>query len=171
MKKLYILRHAKSDYPDDINDDHARPLNKKGQKDCKLIGNYLIQHNINLQVILSSDAVRTKETITNILRVSGNRTEVNFSNKLYLATAGEIIKQIGKDAGDAESVMVVAHNPGVWQLAQILTQSGDYDLLKQLATKYPTASMACFSINIDNWQDLQPASAILDRFITPKSLR
>jgi phosphohistidine phosphatase len=170
MKKLYILRHAKSDYPDNVSDDHERPLNKRGEKACNLIGDYLKTNNITPEVILSSDAVRTTQTINNILRAASYDINVQFSGKLYLATPGEILKEIAKISDDINSIMVVCHNPGAAQLAMMLTAGGDTDSINLMRTKYPTAGLACLTLKTETWKQVNPASGNLDKFVTPKSL-
>ena len=170
MKKLYILRHAKSDYPDDVSSDKERPLNKRGEKACDLIGQYLKENNIFPEIILSSDAVRTTQTINNVLRIAEHAVDVSFTPKLYLATPGEILKEIVKVDAEVSSVMVVCHNPGVEQLSAILTGGGDADSISRIKVKYPTAGMACFTIEAGKWGEVNPGCGHLDSFITPKAL-
>lgn len=169
MKKLYILRHAKSSYPANT-DDHERPLNERGEKSCRLIGKYLKENEIIPDRIISSDALRTKQTAKNILRESGIATKAEFTKNLYLATPGEILKEIAKTDNDFSSLMVVCHNPGAEQLAKYLAGSGDDEVIKRLKTKYSTAGLACLTLKSNNWQQLDPACGNLDNFITPKML-
>ena len=169
MKQLYILRHAKSDYPAGT-DDHERPLNKRGEKACKLMGKYIQENNIAPQAILCSDATRTTQTAKNIMRAAGIQNPISFSKTLYLATPGEILKEIAKVDDSIESVLIVAHNPGVEQLARLLTAAGDAESIARLKEKYPTAALACFSIDATSWKEINPASGNLDKFITPKML-
>ncbi|MCE3232442.1 MAG: phosphoglycerate mutase protein [Rickettsiaceae bacterium] len=169
MKKLYLLRHAKSDYPQNV-DDHDRPLNKRGQEASKLIGKYIKENNLIPEKILCSDAVRTSMTAKNITREAGANITISFMKELYLATPGEILKILAKVDDKVNSVMVVCHNPGVEQLAKLLTASGDANSIAQLKTKYPTAGLACFSIDTESWGEINPGSANLDRFVIPREL-
>ncbi len=169
MKKLYILRHAKSASPSNI-DDHERPLNKRGEDACKLIGKYLKSNNIVPEGILCSTALRTKSTIKNILREAGFDKDVEFNKKLYLATAGEILKELAKADDDINSVMIICHNPGVQHLALVLFGGGDLEAAKKIKEKYSTAAMAEFSFQVDSWKNITPGSGHLEKYITPKML-
>lgn len=169
MKKLYILRHAKSDYPEGV-DDHERPLNTRGEKSCIFMGRYFRENTIRPDVILSSDAMRTTQTINNILRESGCNVQPQFTKKLYLATPGEILKELAKLDNSNSSAMVVCHSPGVQLLSAILTGSGDEDSIERLKRKYPTTGMACLTLATDSWQKIDPGCGHLDMFVVPKML-
>jgi phosphohistidine phosphatase len=170
VKKLYLVRHAKSDYPGDVSGDHDRPLSKRGEKGCKAIGQYMKEKDLLPEKILCSDAVRTSMTVKNILRATGENIPVIYLKELYLATAGEILKILAKVSDDVESVMVVCHNPGVESLAKLLVGGGDKESIERLRIKYPTAGLACFSINTDSWKVIDPQSGFLEEFVTPKIL-
>ena len=170
MKKLYILRHAKSAYPENT-DDHSRPLNKRGENSCRLIASYMKENNIGPEVILSSDAMRTKQTTKNILKILGSDVKPEFSEKLYLATAGEILKVISKVESSVNSLMIVSHNPGVENLVSLITGGGDKDSMNRLRVKYPTAGLSCLKIDIDNWEYINPSQAYLEGFYNTKNVR
>jgi phosphohistidine phosphatase len=170
MKKLFLLRHAKSDYPNNVNDDHARPLNKRGEADCRKIARYLKENNISPQAILASDATRTTSTINNLLRETASATQVQFLSKLYLATPGEILKEVAKIDNSLQSAMIVAHNPGIEQLARILIKDGKPESLAKIRIKYPTCALTCLELDTDSWSRIDPQSGYLANFITPKML-
>jgi phosphohistidine phosphatase len=169
VKKLYLLRHAKSDYNNNV-DDHDRPLNKRGEKSCRIIGEYIKKHDIAPQIILCSDAIRTMLTAKNIVRECGIDTNITFTKQLYLATAGEILKVIARIDNTVDSAMVVCHNPGVENLAKFLLEDGNNDSIHRLKTKYSTCGLACFTLQTDNWAEINPQSGYLDYFATPKTL-
>lgn len=170
MKKLFLLRHAKSDYPANVNDDHERPLNKRGENDSRKMGEYFKKNNINPDVILCSDAKRTSSTIENIIRAAWFNKKPAFLKSLYLATPGEILKELAKIDNSNNSALVVAHNPGIEQLAKILIKTGNYEALSRIRIKYPTCALTILEINSANWQEINPASADIIDFITPKML-
>jgi len=167
MKKLYLLRHAKSDYPAGV-DDHERPLNTRGRNDSLKMGKYLKENNILPQKIISSDAKRTTETINNIIKSAAIDIKAEFTSGLYLATPGEMLKQIAKTSEDIESLMVVSHNPGTEQLAKILTRSGTPEAISLIKLKYPTCGLTILTINAESWEKIEPACAFMEDFIVPK---
>src|SRR3989344_3556657 len=129
------------------------------------MGQYLKDNKIAPEVILSSDAKRTTETINNILTAAGLTVKPAFTKALYLATPGEMLKEIAKVADSVQSVMLVCHNPGAEQLAKILIKSGNAADIERLKQKYPTAALTCLTLGSDSWKTLNPASCHLDFFI------
>ena len=165
----YILRHAKSDYPEGVS-DHERPLNKRGQQASFTIGKYLKLSQINPDAILSSDSVRTTQTINNAIKEAGISTKVDFVGRLYLATPGEIIKELSQLSDEIESAMVVCHNPGAEMLTAILARDGNKIALNNIKRKYPTCGLASMTIKSGGWNKLDMGCAYLDEFVTPKIL-
>ncbi len=163
MKKLYLLRHAKTGYPQGV-DDHNRPLTRQGIAACQDMHDYLLVNNLIPQMAICSDAVRTISTTKNILH-GNNSVTVTANKKLYLATPGEILKEIAKIPGNINSLMVVGHNPGIGQLAFMLAMQGDKTTLAEIKANYPTCALTIYLFNIEKWQEVQPATGILDRFI------
>lgn len=169
MKKLYILRHAKADYPAGV-EDHERPLNKRGEQASIVTGKYLKLKGISPDYIISSDSCRTAQTIKNILREAGINTQVQYSKKLYLATAGEMLKELAKIDDKIASVLLVCHNPSAQQLATILAGNGNPQAIQNVKNKYPTCGLAYLELDTDSWKIIDPACGFLKEFVTPKSL-
>ena len=169
MKKLYILRHGKSDYPEGVQ-DHERPLNKRGQKASTAIGKYLKLSQITPDVILSSDSARTTQTINNATREAGITTPIDFKPNLYLATPGEMLKELAKIDESITSVMIVCHNPGAEMITAILARDGNKIALNNLNRKFSTCGLACMNIQSADWDKLDMGSAYLDEFVSPQTL-
>lgn len=164
MKKLYLLRHAQSSNPQGVS-DHSRQLDKIGKQECKSMQAYLIENNIHPALVLCSDSVRTTMTAKNIFNgISG--INVTYNAKLYNATPGEILKEIAKISDDISSIMLIAHNPGIQQLAFILAGWGDKEMLGMIKSEYPTCALTEYSFNVDTWKNVQPGKGELDKFIT-----
>jgi phosphohistidine phosphatase len=169
MKKLYILRHGKSDYPEGVK-DHERPLNKRGQRSSFLIGKYLKLNQINPDVILSSDSLRTTQTIQNATTEAGITTKINYNGVLYLATPGEMLKELSKLKDDVQSVLLVCHNPGAEMLTAILARDGNKMALNNYKRNFPTCGIASIKLNAESWGKLDVGSGYLEEFATPKTL-
>ncbi len=120
---LYILRHAKSDWSDLNTSDFDRPLNKRGQKNAKRIGQWMADNKSIPQQIISSPAVRARQTtelvIKQLSRVSPEK--VLYENDLYLANLDTLLECIQIYKSDIKSLMLVAHNPGMEQLVNYLS--------------------------------------------------
>lgn len=169
VKNLYLLRHAKSDHPSGV-EDHDRPLNRKGKEDAVEMGKFIAKTGVP-DVILCSDATRTQQTLQGVLRAFSLEPKTFYLKQLYLATPGEILREISKLGDEVTSVMVVAHNPGIHQLGVLLTGDiTDAALFNSLRSKFPTCALAMLSTGIKSWNELEPGFCSLEKFVTPKEL-
>ena len=141
---LTLLRHAKSDWANANLDDHDRPLNARGRRSAPLIGKYIEDKEIPIDVVLASTATRAQQTLELVVS-SWNRgaPELFSTSNLYLASPRKIIDEIQKLPTHWRSVLVVGHNPGMGELASILAGE-EFD--------FPTACLASFEISVENWQ-------------------
>ncbi len=162
MKKLYLLRHAKASYPNGV-EDKDRPLNERGVAACKQMNAYFKEHNIKPDMVLCSDSRRTTDTAKFVLQ--GIDTKISYTKKLYLATPGEILKELVGINSEISSVLVIGHNPSIQQMVIILTGVGDINTLAQIKNKYPTCALTEFVFNINQWDNIEPGNGELLRFI------
>ena len=161
MKTLYILRHAKSDWNDASLSDFERPLNERGRKAASLIGETMKKRNYKPQIVISSPAVRAKQTAELIKENAELKSEISFDSRIYEAhpqTLLEIVSEID-DAHDA--ALLVGHNPGFETLVRILT--GKIEPM-------PTAALAIVDLDIEHWNQIFSANGTLREIIRPKEL-
>lgn len=161
MKTLYILRHAKSDWNDAALSDFERPLNERGRKAAPLIGKTMKERNFVPQTIISSPAVRAKQTAELVRENAEIEGEINFDSRIYEAnpqTLLEIVSEI-EDANDA--ALIVGHNPGFETLVRILT--GKIEPM-------PTAALAVVDLEIENWNQIFAAVGTLRDLLRPKEI-
>ena len=124
---LYIMRHAKSDWSGSQTSDFERPINKRGKKSAKLIGQWMNENSFIPEKIISSPATRAKETIELVIAqiAKFNHEDLIFQNELYLAGFTQLIEIINTHKLNAQSLMLVGHNPGMENLVNYLcNQSG-----------------------------------------------
>ncbi len=145
MKTLLVLRHAKSSWNDSALDDHERPLNERGLRDAPRMGALLREHGLRPDVVLSSDAVRARLTAEAVAEAARYAGEVLLDPRLYMACPADILSLLPTVRENAETVMIVGHNPGLEQLVEQLT--GEREDL-------PTAALAQIELPIDLWRDL-----------------
>ena len=167
MRKLYLLRHAKSEWDDPELDDFDRPLNKRGHRNAKRMAAYFEEQNIRPDLILCSAAKRATETCSYFQK---NGQAVQFKEELYLASAQTLVNIVRQLDDSYESIMVVAHNPGLEDLTLQLGRNSDPDLRRQVGFKYPTASVADLEIESQSWSDVSDSNARLINFVRPKDL-
>ena len=145
MKKLLIMRHAKSSWKNSDLADHERPLKKRGKNDAKKMGKLLKSKKNIPDLIICSTALRAQETADHLVESMNYKNEVVFTDALYMAEPKNILSVINDHASDQKSVLIIGHNPGSEAFLQILT--GKVESL-------PTASIAYITAKIDKWKDL-----------------
>lgn len=165
MKMLYIMRHAKSDWSGPAA-DFERPLNRRGVKDVPRMARFLATGNAPDRV-LSSAAARARQTAEGMAAGPGaagveGEQPLLFDQRLYGAdpdTLTAVASQV--DAG-VDSLLVVAHNPGVEDWVRSLCGA---------RVRMPTAAIACIALNIPTWAELPDATGQLRWFVTPKIVK
>ena len=150
MKQLLILRHAKSDWKDTSLDDWARPLNDRGRRDAPRVGEWLRDHSRQSDVIITSDAVRARTTAEAVAKAAGYSREIVIEPSLYHATP-KVVLDVLADVGDeAQTVLVVGHNPGLEDLVRQLT--GEFHALA-------TAALVELEVPVGHWSELDHTTA------------
>lgn len=170
MKTLYLLRHAKAAAGDSRLRDEDRPLNAQGHEAAAAIGRWMQANNHMPSQVLCSPSKRTRETFDGVFMLASRAPEVLYEKKLYLASAGELFRQIQSTGDGVRALMVIAHNPGIHEAALRLTASGPAAALDTLEVKYPTAALAILKCDVAHWREITEACGELTHFITPKAL-
>lgn len=170
MRKLFLIRHAKSSWADPEMDDFDRPLNKRGRRAAHAMAEYLGRSHIRPSLALVSASLRTRAT-WDILEGALEGIPVTIERCIYEAAKGDILHRLQQMDPHLTSVMVVGHSPGLPRLAEALCgTNGDAAALAALAEKYPTGALAEIDLDIENWHELQPGTGRLTAFIRPKDL-
>jgi phosphohistidine phosphatase len=171
MLTLLLLRHAKSSWDDPQLDDHDRPLAKRGVRDAARIGSYIMEHDLTPDLVLCSDAVRTRATLTLVLSRLGTATPlIAYDRALYLAEPAGILGRIAEVDASSSRVMVIWHNPGMHALALGLTGAGSSKSLSQLALRFPTAALAVIEFDVGGWDRVKARQGTLRAYVSPKGL-
>jgi phosphohistidine phosphatase len=146
MKTLLVLRHAKSSWNDPQLDDHERPLNERGRRDGPRMGKLVREYGLIPDIVISSDAVRARLTAEAVAAAARYAGEILLDPHLYLASPADIVSLLRTVRENAETVMIIGHNPGLEELVEQLTGER-HDL--------PTAALAHIVLEIDQWRDLE----------------
>ena len=168
MKTLYVLRHAKSDWGDESLPDFERPLNHRGRKAAKAVGEEMADRGIRPDLVIASPAARAKETVERVLEGYGEDLAVTEDRRIYEAGAGTLLEIIESSPDDAEHLMIVGHNPAFQQLVVALTEPSA--LREEAAGKFPTGALAEIRFDVDRWSDLAPGTGRLEDLIKPRDL-
>jgi phosphohistidine phosphatase len=166
VKRLFLLRHAKSSWDDPRLDDHERPLAPRGRRASKLISEHLRRERIAPSLVLCSSARRARETLERVMPAL-DTADVSIEDPLYEASAETLLQRLRKVPNDVSSVMLVGHQPAIQRLT--LDLAGDGAELARVRAKFPTAALATL-LFVGDWSELGPGSAELAAYVKPKQL-
>ncbi|HPF77667.1 MAG TPA: histidine phosphatase family protein [Alphaproteobacteria bacterium] len=160
MPKLYLLRHAQAS-SSLHTDDKGRSLTPHGTEQAKAIAKHLR----DVDLALCSSAKRTQMTLNAAQENGADIKKTDIMDKLYNAGAGDILSILQEQ--DKDNILIVAHNPGIHQLANLLAGKGTSSQLMQLQLAYAPATLSVLDCPITNWRDIQPQGNELIDLIIP----
>jgi phosphohistidine phosphatase len=168
MRRVYLLRHAKSSWKDRSLPDRERPLAGRGKRAAKAMAGHLEAEGIRPDLVLCSPARRTRETLERVEAALGDQVETRLDEALYGASEAELLACLRALAQEVDSVMVIGHNPGLEQLALALASQGAQ--LARMREKYPTAALATIDLPAEDWRAIEPGSGKLVAYVRPLDL-
>jgi phosphohistidine phosphatase len=163
LRRLYLLRHAKSSWDDPSLADFERPLAPRGRKAARRIAGYAARAGIRPELVICSPATRARETLERVAPALGG-PEIAFDERLYGASEDELLARLREVPAAIGSLLLVGHNPGTAQLLALLVASGT-----PLPAEVPTGALASLSFRA-GWDELGPGLASLDAFVVPREL-
>lgn len=161
-RRLIVLRHAKSDWPDGVP-DHDRPLAKRGRRDAPAVGRWLRANGYVPDTVICSTARRTRETWELVAGKLGASPAVTFEPRAYGASAMTLLHLARELPADCRTALLIGHNPGVCELASSLAGTSRGKL------SFPTAGVAVLDHD-GAWPDLAPDGARLAAFVIPADM-
>jgi phosphohistidine phosphatase len=164
MKRVYLLRHAKSSWKHPELLDHDRPLAGRGRRAAKAILRHMRAQEFVPELVLCSSARRARETLERI-EPALRHAPVWVEPELYGASADELLARLRRLPDDLDSVLVIGHNPGMHELALELAGSAP-----DLAGKFPTAALATLAFHGSAWGELGPEATELVELTRPRDL-
>jgi phosphohistidine phosphatase len=167
MKRLYLLRHAKSSWKESGVRDHDRPLARRGRRAARTMAAHLREQGIAPELVLCSTALRARETFEGIEPALGTPV-VRFEPELYGAGPDVLLDRLHKVGDEIGSVMLIGHNPSLELLARDLARPEP--AVRELAAKYPTAALATLVVGEASWRTLGSGTAELTGFVRPRDL-
>ncbi|NND82994.1 MAG: hypothetical protein HKN50_11250 [Gammaproteobacteria bacterium] len=160
MRRLLLVRHAKSSWKFPELSDHDRPLNKRGRRDVPRMAAYLAKRNEPLDAIYSSSAVRALAYATQLAEAC--EVPLIETSELYTFSAEKLLSFARNLPESQQGVALVSHNPA--------TEIAIEQLSGQTFNKVPTGAIAAFDYAAPHWQQLAPQQCQLDYFMAPKLL-
>lgn len=166
MRTLFLLRHAKASRESPTRQDFDRPLDERGHRDARLIGEFMLKERIAPAVVLCSPAERTKQTSALVIDTARLVAPVRYEPGIYEASMPDLLEIIAGTEESMASVLLVGHNPGIEDLLGQLTGGGGAKHMK-------TAAFAEITLDGATWSEMPNHSSRrgqLKRLVTPASL-
>jgi phosphohistidine phosphatase len=169
VRRLWLLRHAKSSWDDPGLPDRLRPLAARGVRAVGVLARHLRNTRVAPDLVLCSPAVRAVQTWEGVAPGLPPDTMMEIDEAIYEAGTGGLLRRLQRVAPRVESVMLVGHNPGLQDLAVGLAGAGARSLRERLATKYPAGALATLDVPGD-WCDLGWGESTLVAYVVPREL-
>ncbi|MDW5315542.1 histidine phosphatase family protein [Rhizobium sp. PL01] len=168
-RRLLLLRHAKSAWPEGVA-DHERPLSDRGRKTAPVIGAYMAREKLVPDLALVSPAQRAQETWAIVRDVLPSGILEREAPGIYEVPAENILSVIQAVTPGIQTLLMVGHNPGMEDLASLLTGKGDVEALDRMKDKFPAAGLAVIDFDLEDWGAVAARTGYLERFVTPRFL-
>jgi phosphohistidine phosphatase len=151
VKKIYVLRHAKAEQQGPT--DKERHLNEKGSLQSAALGSWIAEEGIEFDVVVVSSSTRTQETLEGLGLESGT---IEVSNKAYNSSP-ETLTQLIRESGATNSVLIIAHNPGVSELCHLAGLNAGMQTCTLVELDCPT-----------DIADFEPSNCRVSRVVRPE---
>lgn len=162
MKKLFIIRHAKSDWSNLSLDDYDRPLNSRGKKNAPFMGTFLAKKDIVPDLIISSPAYRARKTAKIIASKVGYKEEIEYNEYIYEASLSTLLEIVNFIEDEYDDVFIFGHNPGLNMLAFYLVDFNE---------NLPTCGILEIEFDCESWREVTKKNAKLISFDYPKKFK
>jgi phosphohistidine phosphatase len=167
LRRLVVLRHAKSAWPAGVT-DHERPLAPRGLRDAPAAGRALAEADCLPDLALCSTAVRARQTWELAAQQWGTPPPVRLDRRLYGADVAELLEALREVPDQVRTLLLIGHNPGLEELVLELAGDSVDDALDDVRTKFPTSALAILVWHGGSWQELAPGTALLTDMAVPR---
>ncbi|MDR6979503.1 phosphohistidine phosphatase [Streptomyces sp. 3330] len=166
-RRLVVLRHAKSAWPDGVP-DHERPLAPRGLRDAPAAGRALAAAGQVPDLALCSTAARARGTWELAAAEWDSPPPVRFDPRLYGAGVPGLLEVVHEAPPEVGTLLLVGHNPGLGELVLGLAGDGPDDILDEVRLKFPTSAIAVLDWHGPGWRALAAGTALLTSMTVPR---
>ncbi len=163
MKRLFLLRHAKSDWLAGSGSDHERPLNRRGLAAASTIGRFLSAVEQVPDLVLSSSATRARRTVEVAAEKGAWHCPIRIVESFYEASIKTVLAEVQKTEAPCQALLLAGHEPTWSELAG--------RLIGQAEVRMVTAALARIDFDVDDWREVDLGGGILMWLVTPKLLQ
>jgi len=161
VKRVWLLRHAKSSWDHPGLADHDRPLAPRGRKAAKRIARWADTNDVRPELVLCSSAVRAQSTL-GLVRHGLGDPEERIESGLYHASAEDLLERLRSADDGVTRILLIGHNPTLHELATTLAPPGP--------DAFPTGALAGLRLAIESWENIRPGCGRIETFVVPRSL-
>ncbi|WP_310468236.1 histidine phosphatase family protein [Sphingomonas sp.] len=169
MKRLLILRHAKSPAAPELR-DFDRPLNDVGRAAAEALGRELLRLGVEFDSVIASPARRVTDTLDHLAIGLARTLAPRFDRSIYNADTGTLLDLVRAADDAASALLLVGHNPGLAILARMLAADDGTPDSQSLSAKFSPGTLAEISFAADQWQAVGEGGGRLVRVIRPSDL-
>jgi phosphohistidine phosphatase len=170
MRRLLLLRHAKSSWDTPGLADLERPLAPRGRRTAPLVAELMAKRRWVPDLVLCSQAARVRETWGLMAPLLGEKIPTKTLRTIYPGAPSRLLMTLRRAPDQAKTVLLIGHNPGLGALATSLCGAGSKKAREKMSTKFPTAGLAVVDFDVDRWSDVASGGGRLEAFVRPKDL-
>ena len=171
MKRLILLRHAKSSWDDPVKRDFDRPLNAKGKRAAILMGAHMQEEGLMFDAVIASPAVRVVETLESVAKGYGEPIAPEWDRRAYLASNMTLLDIVHETDDRSDALLLSGHNSGLEDLVLLLVPDSKDDKTRaKVEAKFPTCALAEMEFDVESWADIAPGTGTLMRYVRPRDL-
>jgi phosphohistidine phosphatase len=169
MKRILLLRHAKSSWDDPALSDFARPLADRGRGVAPRMGAFMRSQGLVPEAVLCSPARRAVQTLQ-MVEPYLSTPSIEIEDMMYMATPEVILSRVRAMEDGIRSVLLIGHNPAFEEIALRLAGDGRRKAMKRIRARFPTCALAVLRFDADAWAVITQKSGYLELFVRPKDL-
>ena len=170
MKRIVLIRHAKSSYDEDDQPDLERPLNQRGRVTAPVVAAWLEEHGFVPDFVWLSPAERSKQTWERMASLLAPKAKTEAHDAIYMADPRTLLEVLKITPEKAKTVALIGHQPGLSSAVRKLANGKEKETLSRAYTKFPTAAAAVLEADVKSWGKLAFNEAVFRRFVVPKEL-
>ncbi|GMG83013.1 histidine phosphatase family protein [Paralimibaculum aggregatum] len=170
MKKVILVRHAKSSWSDPALEDHDRPLAPRGRRAAPVISRWLLERGHLPDLVLCSSSLRTRQTVELMAETIPGLPAPVIEPDLYHASPDQMRARLAGLPPETAAAMIVGHNPGLSALTRKLAGGAVRPRCARAFDHFPTAAAAVFELDLEDWGRLAYHAAAFVDFARPREL-
>jgi phosphohistidine phosphatase len=170
MRRLLLLRHAKSSWDEPALADVDRPLAARGRAAAPAMARHMVARGWRPDLVLGSHAERVRQTWQLAAPILGADIPVKILRSLCLAPPSRLLASLRRTSSEFGTLLMIGHNPGFGRLAEDLCSATSSEAYRRLQAKFPTAALAVIEFDVEGWREVASGGGRLIAFRRPKDL-